>query len=607
MAGTQGEPTFSLFLTGHPGWFATALLQHFEAHPETAPQRLFLLHEPGQVSAPPPAGATRVVGDLADVATYRDALASCTHVVHAAGLIHPRFSRIRDYQRVNVAGTRALAQASRTVGGQKWIFLSSNAAGGVGSPLLRESDGDAPRSPYGKSKKAAEEVLSETLEDVTVLRPCMFYGPPVPERHLEIFRRIETGWMPLFGEGRQPRSMVHVENLVQAVLLALRQAPAKGLRHYYVADAEPTTYRDYVETLAKLLGTQVRWRKLPTWVPRLAEAADQTASALGFYIQPLHLLGEADWNAGVSIEKARRELGYTPQPLFERGLRDSVAWYRSRQASQAGRGVEWKRFHADSDSYRKQLVGPVLDTYVLPKYLELFERSFEGLDNRSFLEVGAGNGDTTLSVLQANAKRAARGAAPLIASYRAVEVFEEGVQWLRGKGIDATLGNAEALPFESASFDHCVAFDVIHHVDHPERMAREMMRVARGKLLLTESNGLSVPRKLLELLPNRRAAGERSYTPWRYRSFFMRHPEFEVTAFKIRPFLFVIGVPRWLEAFMVRFSEWAEKIPLLKWQCSTVLIEVEYRVKNADTALDAAWPKLPSSPSSSPRTAKRTV
>ena len=108
-------------------------------------------------------------------------------------------------------------------------------------------------------------------------------------------------------------------------------------------------------------------------------------------------------------------------------------------------------------------------------------------------------------------------------------------------------------------------------------MAREMMRIARGRCLLVESNGLSIFRKLRELTPAHRAAGERSYTPRAYRRFFEGHPGYSVTRFAIAPFLFPFKCPQSLLPALVAFNRAIERMPLARWQCSSVYITVDYR------------------------------
>jgi hypothetical protein len=121
-----------------------------------------------------------------------------------------------------------------------------------------------------------------------------------------------------------------------------------------------------------------------------------------------------------------------------------------------------------------------------------------------------------------------------------------------------------------------VAFDVMHHVSDPRAMAREMMRVARGRCLLVEANGLSVFRKIKERSAGHRRAGERSYLPRRYRSFFEAQG-WALTRFEVTPFLFAFKVPsRWLK-LLVTFNERIERVPGLRWQCASLAINVGYR------------------------------
>ena len=238
----------------------------------------------------------------------------------------------------------------------------------------------------------------------------------------------------------------------------------------------------------------------------------------------------------------------------------------------AGQNIEWEGIHDESHSWRRQLVGEISDAFILPRYVKLFFDTWGELRNARFLELGAGNGDNSMAILRENASRHES----VIDNYLATEVFADGVIWLQNRGIQAQQASAEALPFADASFDGVVEFDVMHHVDQPRSMAREMMRVGKGKLLLTESNGLSLPRKLLELLPARKAAGERSFTPGQWRAFFEGHPDFRVTTFDIYPFLFPFKVPSWLLPALVWFNHAIEKVPFFRWQCSSVVITIKY-------------------------------
>lgn len=228
----------------------------------------------------------------------------------------------------------------------------------------------------------------------------------------------------------------------------------------------------------------------------------------------------------------------------------------------------WEDIHKEDVSWRKQLIGEINDAFVVPRYVRLFYDNFgEGCD-QDFLEIGSGNGDLCRAILGRNSGQIRR--------YVCSEFFEEGVGWLRRQGLEAIRADAQDLPCADAEYDAVVVFDVMHHVERPRSMAREIMRVGRGRALLVESNGRSIPRRLLELLPQRRAAGERSYTPRQYRRFFENHAGFRLTHFRIYPFLFPFKCPKWFLPALVWFNHRVEHIPVLRWQCSSVAIEVRY-------------------------------
>lgn len=328
-----------LLVTGAPGWLTDAFLQRLanDPLPGLTGVRCFL-HHATNVGPNEPAqrwgmDAEIVRGDLTDAASLERAVQGVDTVLHAAAIIHVR--HIRDYYEVNTQGTRRLAEAAARAGVKRFVYVSSNAAAGRSEGrehTLREADGEKPLSHYGRSKYLAEKWLFDTpgaMERVA-LRPCMFYGPPVPPRHVEVYRRIMHGRMPLVGGGGYARSCVYIDNLVDCVRLALTKSKAAG-QVYYVADREPYTTRQVVEAMAHALEVEPRFLKLPGFVADLAFQADTLLSMFGVYHQTAHLVGEANWNVGVSIEKARVELGYDPKVAIDDGMRAAVAWCRERR------------------------------------------------------------------------------------------------------------------------------------------------------------------------------------------------------------------------------------------------------------------------------------
>ena len=336
---TTSRSVGKLLLTGVPGWLTAAVLEDFRRDPLPGLGGIRCLVQPdarldpAALAAGPRRPSLEIVrGDLRNADSLRAAVQGVDSVLHAAGVVHVR--RVRDWYDVNADGTRALVRAAQQAGVGRLVYVSSNAAAGRArdfDQVLTEADPPAPRSHYGRSKWLAEQALAAVtgrLETV-VLRPCMFYGPPVPWRHVDVYRRILHGRMPLVGGGHFARSLSHIDNLVQGCRLALGHPAAAG-QTYYISDRPVYTTREIVEAMAAALGVAPRYFRLPSLVGPVAFAADRGLAALGLYWQTLHLVGESDWHVGVSCDKACRQLGYQPAMSLAEGMRQAVAWCLNR-------------------------------------------------------------------------------------------------------------------------------------------------------------------------------------------------------------------------------------------------------------------------------------
>jgi nucleoside-diphosphate-sugar epimerase len=329
-----GSPS-ALTVTGAPGWFTHAFLRSLQERPIDGVDTATALVHDGVViddglRAAYPNVTAWLPFDLASRSDLRPLLEDARTVVHAAGIIH--VGKPSEWDRINTGGTIALATAAKAAGVGRFVFLSSNAAGGASASaddVLTEDVPARPLSRYGLSKLRAELALRELHEpgrfEVVILRPSMFYGPPVPERHVDVYRRIKSGRMPLVGGGNYRRSVTHVDNLVQAVRLSMVKSEAAG-HTYYVVDDDIATTQSIVEAMAEALGVPARFVRLPAFTGSVAYGVDRLLESFGVYSGPVHLLGESNWHVAISSAKARRELGYAPTRSLREGMKDAVAW-----------------------------------------------------------------------------------------------------------------------------------------------------------------------------------------------------------------------------------------------------------------------------------------
>jgi 2-alkyl-3-oxoalkanoate reductase len=249
-----------------------------------------------------------VWGDLSDEASLTALVAGADAVVHAAGLIKAR--RPAEFDTVNRNGT---ARLSALAPNMPFLLLSSLAAR---EPQL---------SPYAASKRAAEAVVAERAGPWFTVRAPAVYGPGDRET-LAYFKMAKRG-LALQPDRPEARlSLIHVEDLAEALALALDRPPAPGI--YEVDDGHPGGYShaDMAAAAAAGFGRPVRTLK----VGQGTMAAVATLNGLRAGAQILspakvRELFHDDWTV-----QGQRLTGFSARYGLTAGFRHTISWYRSR-------------------------------------------------------------------------------------------------------------------------------------------------------------------------------------------------------------------------------------------------------------------------------------
>lgn len=202
----------------------------------------------------------------------------------------------REYERVNVGGTVSLMEAMRDTGIGRVILTSSGAIyGAQPRQPVRETDVPHPDSPYAVSKWSAEQYIHTIgalwgLETVA-LRVFNAYGPgqSLPVSHAPVVPRflhqaLTGGSIMIFGDGRQTRDYVFVDDVVDALV---RAATATGINRAVIniGSGQETSVADLVEYVARATGRRVNVIRNPEkggGVPRLAADVSCAEDLLGF-------------------------------------------------------------------------------------------------------------------------------------------------------------------------------------------------------------------------------------------------------------------------------------------------------------------------------------
>ena len=282
--------------------------------------------------------------DITRAGALAEAVEGVDVVYHLAGATL-RFSRA-EFHRVNELGTRLVAETCAELENPPvLVFISSLAAAGP-SPIDDPRDETGPSRPvsdYGRSKRAAEVAL-EALADrlpTTVLRPPGVFGPRELYM-LEHFRSVKKGWNVVPGRAPMRLSLIHVAELVEALILAAGRGrrldgsslegpgPHRGV--YFVAHDERPTFEDLGVLIAEALGRPgVRTVRVPLpicWA--LAGFGELAGRARG---KPLLLnfdkIREASAGSWTCrTDRAAEELGFSPRFGMAERLRQTADWYR---------------------------------------------------------------------------------------------------------------------------------------------------------------------------------------------------------------------------------------------------------------------------------------
>lgn len=350
---SQKSPKETVLVTGGGGYFGFRLgcaLNEKGFH-----VLLFDLSSPAQTI---PEGIEFVHGDirhLSDIEkAFQDTDVTCVFHIASYGMSGREQLNPNLIEEVNVGGTDNILQACRQRGVPRLVYTSTfNVV--FGGQVIRNGDESLPYLPlhlhpdhYSRTKSIAERKVleasgaalerSDGVLRTCALRPAGIYGPG-EQRHLpRIVSYIERGLFKfVYGDPRSLVEFVHVDNLVQAHILASEALKAdKGHiasgQPYFISDGRPVNNFEFFRPLVEGLGYTFPSTRLPlTVIYCFAFLTEMAHFILGrlYNFQPFLTRTEV-YKTGVthyfSLEKAKKELGYEAQPF---DLQKVVEWFKA--------------------------------------------------------------------------------------------------------------------------------------------------------------------------------------------------------------------------------------------------------------------------------------
>lgn len=278
-----------------------------------------------------------ITADLLDDRSVRESGVwnDATHVFHVAGVTKRR--TLAQFRHGNVVPTANILAAVAARGARvcRLVLVSSQAAAGPsaseGRPV-REEDPPRPVEAYGRSKLEAEQATERFAATVpmTIVRPSAVYGPRDAD-FLNVFKQATSRVAVYAAPSTQLMSIVHVRDLVNALLLAAGAPAARG-RTYFVGSTAPVSWRHLYTSIAAIANTRALEVQLPRAVLRLAGRAGSAASLVTGRALLINshkvALAEPRWWLCDST-RIREELGWAPAIDLQDGLRETYLWYVS--------------------------------------------------------------------------------------------------------------------------------------------------------------------------------------------------------------------------------------------------------------------------------------
>jgi dTDP-glucose 4,6-dehydratase len=258
-----------------------------------------------------------VKGDICDPAAVEAAMNGCESVIHFAAESHVDRSIYEPAPVIetNVTGTFVLLQVARKFNVKRFVHISTDEVyGDIPEGVFSTEESPLnPSSPYSASKAGSDLLVRSYVRTfgfpAVITRSSNNYGPyQFPEKFLPLMitNALDGKSLPIYGDGKQQRDWLHVEDNCRGVLAVLERGRVGNVYNIGGTDVEENL------TMAR----------------RLLRATGQPETLLSYVKdRPGH-----DRRYALDCKKMERELGWKPQITLEDGLRQTIDWYKSNQA-----------------------------------------------------------------------------------------------------------------------------------------------------------------------------------------------------------------------------------------------------------------------------------
>lgn len=257
------------------------------------------------------------------------------YIIHCAGV--SKTNTISEFDRVNYLQTTYFIDALSELNmiPKQFVYISSLSVSGPihdnDYSMIKEEDIPNPDTAYGMSKLKAELYIKNIPGfPYLIFRPTGVYGPREKDYYL-LIRSIRRHIDFVVGGKRHDLTFIFIKDLVDAIFLGIEKQIVR--RTYNLSDGNTYQSRTFSELIRKELNNPPVFRiKCPLFILKIISlpaefVAKQLKKVSTLNRDKYKIMRQKNWRCDIS--SAIDELGYTPRYTLEKGVKETIAWYKN--------------------------------------------------------------------------------------------------------------------------------------------------------------------------------------------------------------------------------------------------------------------------------------
>ena len=284
-------------------------------------------------------GIKPIRADIEDKAAMQSACKTMEIVFHCAAFPSP-WGEYEAFYRSNVLGTRNIIRGCMESQVKRLVYVSTPSIYFSYSSRLNVREDDplpTPISHYAKTKLLAEQEIDKAHEDglpVISIRPRALFGPGDTVLFPRLIPRLQSGILPILGNGNNVVDLTYIENVVDALLLCAESQETTLGKKYNISNDEPIKLWDLIRFICKDLNIEPPTRRIPQQLAYgLAFALETQAKLRSDHPEPMLtrlVVSMMSNSTTLDITAAKKDLGYHPRISVPEGVYRFLKWWKEK-------------------------------------------------------------------------------------------------------------------------------------------------------------------------------------------------------------------------------------------------------------------------------------